>query len=122
MNPKVFESELKILEILWNSGDMPAARIADEAQKLFGWSTTTTYTVIKKCVDKGVIERRAPKFICHPKLKQQDIQLYETEELVNRYYAGKADQLIAMLVEKHRFTKDEIMGLEQMIEKLREEY
>lgn len=59
MEYKIFDSELKILEILWESGPLSAKEVAAAAAGQVGWSKTTTYTMLKKCVEKGLVERRA---------------------------------------------------------------
>ena len=59
MEYKLYDSELKLLEILWDSGELPARDVAAQAADAVGWSKTTTYTVLKKCVEKGLVERTA---------------------------------------------------------------
>ena len=54
MEIKLFDSELKIMEILWKGGETTARSIAETLKEQIGWSKTTTYTVIKKCIDQGV--------------------------------------------------------------------
>ena len=56
MEYKIFDSELKILEILWESGPLSAKEVAAAAAGQVGWSKTTTYTMLKKCVEKGLVE------------------------------------------------------------------
>lgn len=56
MELKLFDSERKVMEVLWDHGDLSAKELADRLKELVGWSKTTTYTVIKKCIDK----RRSP--------------------------------------------------------------
>ena len=63
MEQKIFDSELRILEILWAGGDLPAKDVAAAAAEQVGWSKTTTYTVLKKCVDKGLVRRMDPGFL-----------------------------------------------------------
>ena len=62
---KLFDSELKVMEVLWTEGDVTARHIADVLEGETGWNVNTTYTVIKRCVKKGVVERREPHFVCH---------------------------------------------------------
>lgn len=50
---KLFDSERKVMEQLWEKGDRTAKELAEDLAAQVGWSKTTTYTVIKKCVDKG---------------------------------------------------------------------
>ena len=66
MEMKLFDSELKVMDALWKAGgDLPAGQIAKILKEETGWNRNTTYTVIKKCIAKGAVERRDPKFICH---------------------------------------------------------
>ena len=66
MELKLFDSERKVMEVLWDHGDLSAKELADRLKELVGWSKTTTYTVIKKCIDKkaasvpGVFHKENP--------------------------------------------------------------
>lgn len=62
---KLFDSELKVMAVLWREGDSTAKHISDIPHEEIDWNVNTTYTVIKKCVKKGAIERREPNFLCH---------------------------------------------------------
>lgn len=57
MEIKVFDSELKVMEILWREGDLTAGQLAKILKEETGWKRNTTYTVISKLIDKGAIER-----------------------------------------------------------------
>ena len=56
MNIKLFDSEIKVMEVLWKEGDLTAKQLADILSEKIGWNKNTTYTVIKKCISKGVME------------------------------------------------------------------
>lgn len=115
---KFFDSELKIMEILWREGDTTAKRIAEITKERIGWSKTTTYTVIKKCLDKNAIERQTEKFICHPLVTREEVQEYKTTELINKMYDGAADQLVASILGRKSLTQKEIKHLKQLIKDL----
>ena len=112
---KLFDAELKIMEVLWKDGDLTAKNIAEILNKQIGWSKTTTYTMIKRCIDKGAIERREPNFICHPLVSIDDAREYETTELINKMYNGEADQLVASMLGSQLLSKEEIARLKQII-------
>ena len=57
MDIKLFDSELKVMCVLWNEGDTTAKHISDILKKEIGWNMNTTYTLIKRCIKKGAIER-----------------------------------------------------------------
>ena len=63
MNQKLFDSELKVMEVLWEQGSKSAREIVDVLSERIGWNKNTTYTVIKKCIDKGAIQREDHGFI-----------------------------------------------------------
>ena len=115
---KLFDSELKVMNLLWKNGEMTAKNIAAELTDEIGWNINTTYTVIKKCVAKGAIERTEPNFLCRPLISKREVQNGEIGELVDRLFDGAADQLIAGLIDSKRLTKAEIDELKRMVEKL----
>ena len=79
---KLFDSEWKVMEVLWQENDRTAKEISLRLADSIGWNKNTTYTVIKKCIDKGAIERREPNFICHATITKQQAQKEEADTLV----------------------------------------
>lgn len=65
MTGKLFDSERRVMECLWDEGDLSAKEIAERLNKKVGWSKTTTYTIIRKCVEKKRW-KGGIGFICHP--------------------------------------------------------
>ena len=61
---KLFDSELKVMELIWANEPISAKELSILADKEFGWNKNTTYTVIKKIEAKGYIKRTDPGFIC----------------------------------------------------------
>lgn len=116
---KLFDSELKVMELLWREGELSAKELAERLMEQVGWSKTTTYTVIKKCVDKGAVSRIEPNFICRAEITREQAQEYETEELINRMYDGSADKLVASLLGNRRLSAEEIENLKKLVEELK---
>ena len=115
----LFESELKVMEVLWNESEKASAkRIAEVLKEQVGWSKTTTYTVLKKCVDKGAIERTEPGFLCRARITREEAQRYETDELIDRMYGGRADRLVAALLDGGRLGAEEISRLRRLVDGL----
>ena len=115
---KLYDSELKILEALWTHGDTTAKRVAELLREQVGWSKTTTYTVIKKCIDKGAVRRIEPGFVCRALISRQEAQATETAELINKMYGGMPDQLVASILWRKDLTKEEIDRLKEIINSL----
>ncbi|WOX55561.1 MULTISPECIES: BlaI/MecI/CopY family transcriptional regulator [unclassified Methanoculleus] len=115
---KLFDSELRVMDVLWREGDTTAKRIAEDLKEQVGWSKTTTYTVIKKCLDKGAIERRDPNFVCRPLITREQAREFETTELINKLYDGAADQLVASILGRRNLSPEEIERLKRLVESL----
>ena len=112
---KLFDSELKVMDVLWKEGDKTAKQISDILKEEIGWNMNTTYTVIKKCIAKGAIERREPNFMCHALIPKKDVQEAETNELINKIYDGSADKLFAALLSRKKLSAEQIDKLKKIV-------
>ena len=112
---KLFDSELKVMDVLWKEGDKTAKQISDILKGEIGWNMNTTYTVIKKCIAKGAIERREPNFMCHALIPKEDVQEAETNELINKIYDGSADKLFAALLSRKKLSAEQINKLKKIV-------
>ena len=118
MEEKLYDSELRILENLWTAGELTAKDLAALASEQVGWSKTTTYTVLKKCVEKGLVERTEPGFLCRALITRQEAQRRETQGLIDRMYGGRPDRLVASLLEGKTLSAEEIARLRKLVEDL----
>lgn len=112
---KLFDSELKVMDILWRKGDQTAKQIADLLREETGWNVNTTYTVIKKCVAKGAIQRTEPNFLCHPLLPKTEVQKAETDELIGKLFDGSADKLFSALLGRKKLTAEQLTVLKEIV-------
>ena len=100
MRKMIFESELKVMEILWNIGDTTAKDLAIKLNQSAAWNTTTTYTVVRRCIDKGLIEK-GNKFMCRALITREEAQRTESEILINKMFGGSANLLLEHLLGSH---------------------
>ena len=115
MDIKLFDSELKVMDVLWTNGDMPARQIAAILTESIGWNVNTTYTLIKRCIKKGAIERSEPGFMCHALIPKSAVQEAETNELIDKIYDGSADKLFAALLGRKKLSAEQIEKLKQIV-------
>lgn len=118
MDLKLFDSELKVMDIIWKEGDVAAKRVAEILTKELGWNKNTTYTLIKRCIKKGAIERSEPNFMCHALIPKEDVQEAETNELINKIYDGSTDKLFAALLSRKNLSAEQIKKLKRIVENL----
>lgn len=115
MSVKLFDSELKVMEVLWSRGDVTAREIAALLQAETGWNVNTTYTVIKKCVAKGAVRRSEPGFLCHALVSKSEVQAAEAEELLGKLFDGSPDLLFASLLDNRRLSPEQLRRLRERI-------
>lgn len=118
MKIKLFDSELKVMYVLWKNGDMTAKCISDILKEQIGWNMNTTYTLIKRCIAKGAIERKEPNFMCHALVPKEQVQEQETIELINKVFDGSVALLFASLLNKRNLSSEEIEKLKQIVNDL----
>ncbi len=115
MDRKLFDSELKIMDVLWREGDCTAKYIAGVLSEEVGWNVNTTYTLIKRCIKKGAVQRSEPNFMCHALIPKEEVQEAETNELINKIYDGSADKLFAALLGRKKLSAQQIEKLKQIV-------
>ncbi len=115
---KLYDSELKIMEVLWKNGDTKAKQIADILLKEVGWNINTTYTLIKRCIKKGAIQRIDPNFLCHALIPKEQVQEAETDELINKVYDGSADKLFSALLGRKKLSAEQLEKLKEIVGEL----
>lgn len=113
---KLFDSEAKVMEIIWDKGPISAKEISLVAADSIGWNINTTYTVIKKLVTKGFIQRDDPGFICIPLISKTEMQKVEARSLLSRVFGGSRKALFSALLEDEQLSEDEINELRKLID------
>ncbi len=116
MHQKLFDSELKVMELIWQSEPISAKDISLLAEDAFGWNKNTTYTVIKKIEAKGYIRRTDPGFICTSLISKDEVCKAETRGLIDRLFGGSKKALFSALLDDGELTAEEIDALRKMID------
>ena len=113
----LFDSELKVMELIWEKEPVSAKDISLLAAETIGWNKNTTYTVIKKLESKGFIKREEPGFICTSVYKKDEIQLSEANSLIEKLFGGSKKALFSALIGDEALTAEEIAELKELIDK-----
>ena len=116
MQDKLFESEAKVMEIIWTKAPISAKDISLIAAETIGWNKNTTYTVVKKLEAKGFIKREDPGFICTPLISQNQMQKVEAVSLVKKVFGGSRKALFSALLEDEPLSDEEIDELRKLID------
>lgn len=117
MNLKLFDSEMKVMELIWAKGSVSAKELSLLAASELEWNKNTTYTVIKKLVAKGYIRRDEPGFICTPLITKEEVCRAETQGLIDRLFGGSKKALFSALLEDEKLSEKELGELRKLIDK-----
>ena len=118
MNVKLFDAELKVMNVIWRENGATARHISATLKEEMGWNASTTYTLITRCIKKGAIEHVEPGFLCKPLVSREDVQAAETDEFIDRMFDGSADKLFAALVNRKKVSSEEIDRLRALVDGL----
>ncbi len=117
MENKLFDSELKVMELIWAGEPISAKELSVLAEKEYSWNKNTTYTVIKKIEAKGYIRRSDPGFICTSLVSKDEVCKSEARGLIDKLFGGSRKALFSALIEEEKLTAEEIEALRSMIDK-----
>lgn len=108
---KLAETEYRVMNLIWAEEGITAKSLAEALRQSIGWSKTTTYTIISRCIQKGYIRRSEPKFQCHSLISRAQVGDQETDALIERYYAAKPEQLVETLLARKKLTAEQLAAL-----------
>lgn len=112
---RLHEGELNVMELLWSNKVLAAKDISKIIKEYIGWEKNTTYTVIKRLIDKKAITREDPGFICRANVSKKKIQNIETQALLNQMYNGSISNFITTYLTEQKLSKGDIEELKKII-------
>ena len=114
--PKISDSELEVMRVLWQAGDaLPVTEIREALQRSRGWEATTVKTLISRLVTKGVLKQeKRGVFYYSPLISEAEYNDWATHDLISRVYHGSARDLVAALVRSDGLTQSDIDELRDL--------
>lgn len=116
--PKVFESEYRFCLILWEHEPVKSSELVALCREQLGWKPTTTYTVIKRLSERGVLVNE--NSVVRALVTKDEVQEAEIDELVEKKFGGSLPAFIAAFAKNRRFSKTELDEVQRMIDSFRE--
>ena len=114
---KLFDAELKLMEILWEKAPLTAKEVSKLAARDIGWNKNTTYTVLTKLVQKGAVKRSEPDFVCEPLVSRDEVAETETKRLIDRLYDGSPTAFLTSFLQKEKLSERELRELRDIIDR-----
>ena len=117
--PKVFESEYRFCLILWAHEPVRSSALVQLCSEQLGWKPTTTYTVIKRLAERGVLQNE--NSVVTSLVSKDQVQAAELNEMVEKTFEGSLPAFIAAFTKSRKLADAEIDALQDMIDRYRKE-
>ena len=117
--PKIFESEYRFCRILWEHEPIKSKELVKLCQEQLGWKPTTTYTVIKRLSERGVVKNE--NTVVSALVSQEEVQAAQVEEMMEKTFDGSLPAFIAAFSRNRKVSPEEIDQVQAMIDRFRRE-
>ena len=112
--PKVHEGEYRFCLILWENEPIQSAKLAKLCNERLGWSRTTTYTIIRRLTDRGIV--KSENAIVSSVVKKEEVQLNEMNELMEKTFEGSLPAFIAAFARRQKLSEEDVEALRRLID------
>ena len=117
--PKIFESEYRFCLLLWDSEPINSTKLAALCKEQLGWSKATTYTVIRRLAERGVVKNE--NTIVTTLISKEEAQKSRLEEMMEETFEGSMPAFIAAFSRSKKLSKKEVDQLRALIDSFEEE-
>lgn len=117
--PKIFESEYRFCLLLWEHEPVNSTELVTLCRDQLGWSKSTTYTVIRRLCERGVIQNE--NAMVSSRISKEQAQSARLEELVEETFEGSMPAFIAAFSKSGKLTKMEVDQLRALIDRFQED-
>ncbi len=115
--PKIFESEYRFCLILWEKEPIRSSELVALCRERLGWKPTTTYTVIKRLSERGVLKNE--NSVVTSLITKEEAQTAEIDEMVEKRFEGSLPAFLAAFTKRRRLSQKEIDEVQEMIDRYR---
>ena len=112
--PKIFESEYRFCLILWENEPVKSSKLVELCKEQLGWKPTTTYTVIKRLSERGILKNE--NTVVSSLVSKDEAQASELNEMVEKTFEGSLPAFIAAFTKQRRFSETDIDEIQKMID------
>lgn len=113
---KIFESEYRFLTILWENEPVASPKLVELCNDRLGWKKSTTYTVIKKLIDKGIVKNEDT--IVSTLVTKEEVDRQESDELLQRSSKGNVPAFLAAFLKDRKLSREDVARIRQIINEI----
>ncbi|MBQ6789700.1 MAG: BlaI/MecI/CopY family transcriptional regulator [Clostridia bacterium] len=117
VTPKVFESEYRFCLILWENEPVKSSKLVELCKERLGWKPTTTYTVIKRLAERGVLKNE--KTVVTSLVSKDEVRAAELNEMVEKTFEGSLPAFVAAFTKHSKISDADVDEIQKMIDRFR---
>lgn len=117
--PKIFESEYRFCLILWDNEPVSSGKLVELCKENLGWSKATTYTVIRRLSERGVVKNE--NTVVTALISKEEAQASRLDEMVEETFEGSMPAFIAAFSKSKKLSRQEVEQLQALIDSYGEE-
>ena len=111
---KLFDAEFKFVSLVWEHEPINSTELVRLCADNLGWKKSTTYTVLKKLIDRGILQNSDAMVTAL--VKREDVQRYESNAVVEKAFGGSLPKFLTAFLDERQLTEKEIAELKKIIE------
>ena len=115
--PKIFESEYRFCTVLWENEPINSTALVKICKERLGWSKPTTYTVIRRLSERGVVKNE--NSIVSAIVSREQAQVAEIDELMETRFNGDVPSFLAAFTKRQELSEKDLDEVQQMIDRIR---
>jgi BlaI family penicillinase repressor len=111
---KLFDAEYKFVSIIWDNEPINSTELVKLCADKLGWKKSTTYTVLKKLCERGILENRDATVSAL--VKREDVQRYESRAVLDKTFDGSLPKFLTAFLSGRKLSEQEAEELKRIIE------
>ena len=112
---KIFDAEMHLMNKIWDEGSIKAIDLANWATENLGWKKNSTYSMLKKLLEKGAVLRSEPGFVLTPLVTREEIAADETNTLIEKMFKGNMKMFLTALASSQSLSEQDAEELKELI-------
>ena len=112
--PKIFESEYRFCLLLWDNEPVNSTKLVELCKEQLGWSKATTYTVIRRLSQRGVVKNE--NAVVTSLVSKEQVQQSQIDQLVDKTFEGSLPAFVAAFARGRQLSEKEVRQLQQLID------
>ena len=117
----IFDAEMHLMVKIWDEGSIKAIDLANWATEALGWKKNSTYSILKKLLEKGAVRREEPGFVLTPLVTRDQVARDKTVRMVDKMYNGSMKLFLTGLLGGGKMDEKTLAELTELLEKAKEE-